>query len=67
MTPIAMVLIYKLGLGKQMGLLSNFIHALAERFCLALPESYLATFTNLFSHLLTSKNWSKSGLKSPLF
>ena len=51
MTPIAMLLIYKLGLGKQMGLLSNFIHALAERFCLALPESYLATFTNLFSHL----------------
>ena len=51
MTQITMLLICKLGLGRQMGLSSNFIHALAEFFCLALPESYSATFANLFSHL----------------
>ena len=44
MTPIAMLLIYKLGLGKQMGLSSNFIHALAELFCLSPTWPHLPIF-----------------------
>ena len=55
MTPIAMVLIYKLGLGKQMGLSSNFIHALVELICLALLESYLASFNTSELHKTDQK------------
>ena len=55
MTPIAMVLIYKLGLGKQMGLSSNFIHALVELICLALLESYLASFNTSELHKIDQK------------
>ena len=59
MTPITMLLICKLGLGRQMGLSSNFIHALAEFFCLALPESYLATFANHFSRLVNDYDFDQ--------
>ena len=55
MTQITMLLICKLGLGRQMSLSSNFIHALVELICLALLESYLASFNTSELHKIDQK------------